>query len=75
MKSRIWWSMSLAFSALVVAGCTTAATRVTIEPSPTRAEAEVRSDATRCAQTSVTASAETTRNREYAACLLAPGVR
>jgi hypothetical protein len=69
--------LSLAFSALIVAGCTTAATRVTIEPSPVRPEAQVRADGARCAEaaSAVTTSRESVRDREYAACLLAEGYR
>lgn len=75
MKSNRSWSLTLLLSALTVAGCATAATRVTIEASPDRPQAQVRADGARCekAASAVTTSQESVRDREYAACMLAQG--
>jgi hypothetical protein len=77
MNSKMSWSLILVFSAFVAGGCAAAATRVTIDPSPGRPEAQVRADGARCAEaaSAVTTSLESVRTREYAACLMAQGYR
>jgi hypothetical protein len=58
-------------------GCSSAASRVSIEAAPPRPDGQVRVDSARCADaaTSVRTDVNSVRDREYASCLLAQGYR
>jgi hypothetical protein len=76
MTTALWRSIRLTAAAIVAGGCVTdAPSRVLIEPVPERPAARTRADSVACADASASVSAETAREREYAACLLARGHR
>lgn len=71
------WLMTLGLIALATGGCSSAASRVSIETSPPRPDVQVRADSARCAEAaaSVNTDVNSVRDREYASCLLAQGYR
>ena len=77
MNSSVSWSLSVALTVFTLGGCSTAASRVTIEPWPGRPEAQARAADARCADaaSAMTTNRQSVRDREYAACLLAQGYR